>query len=272
MTTPQSVMAGEQSSDNKVKREESKIIYSFTFMKSGPQPQEFCASLTKKMESFIIIIKDLDTKEARSVNRKIKGAISKVVKEVVIRETTTNPARTDQRRSTANLSFAQKKILPTVHTSPSQAERDSDTKPLKRGQTQYSKKLHKEYKKEQQVTLEELLKTKFGNAKDKSSDSCSKTERFCNELDYYTLCILRLKKDEIQQLDRSIYIHCKSLVMGRIAMECVKENDLITHEGWKCWMTHMCVLISFAAMLTALEIGYRRVSDIMGPIYIYIII
>ena len=56
---------------------------------------------------------------------------------------------------------------------------------------------------------------------------------------------------KMQQLSTILEL-CEYVVMGRIVVDWAQPNDLITHNGWNNWRRHMCVLVSFAAMLTAL--------------------
>ena len=55
---------------------------------------------------------------------------------------------------------------------------------------------------------------------------------------------------------------CKYVVIGRIVIDWAQPNKLITFNGWKNWpwREHMCVLISSAVLLTAVDTVFIRLQ------------
>ena len=207
------------------------IKYKFHFMKRGPEPSEFYDCLTSKMDGFII---DLSEPEW-------KRAISIVTKRVCIRQNITDPTKVDRRRY-ANRLYIHRGLLPDHNESPQKAAEDSS----RRGVRKFTKKIHDKYKAKQK-TLLAYFDHCFGSRS---------TRGFCNYIDQHTLSIIKLPVDGLTSANLEILMImldlCEYVVMGRLAVDWAQPNNLIIARGWNNWREHMCVLISFAAMLTAL--------------------
>ena len=239
--------------DEKKRMSITNIKHEFHFKKRGLQPEEFDECLTYKMNSFME-----DGQLTKSDKAKKYLAIS-CVKKLAIRQT--RSGNLDKRKLKANRHYEQKNVLPK-NESPQRAEQNTQSgKPLRQGETKFSKKTHKFYKSRQRK-VEKQLTEMFPANRDKCSQSCSNAENFCNKIDYYTQMIItkNFKEIEDKEVMYEIYEECELLVMGRIAIDWAKENDLMDQDGWETWREHVCVLISFAAMLIALLIGFFKVS------------
>ena len=232
------------------------IKYKFHFTKRGPEPSEFYDSLTSKMDGFIRTI-DLNESEKKSIKEANKRAMCIVKKRVCIRQNITNPAKLDGRRS-ANQHHTKKGMLRNPYESPQKAAEDSRGQ---RGVVKYTKKIHSDYKKKQ-ITLMNYLKCFFGN--NKTCDPRSSTEEFCNYIDQHTLSIIKLLVDGVTSVKLEILSTmldlCEHVIMGRIDADWAQPNDLITTSGWNNWRKHMCVLMSFAAMLTTLFMAFSTLK------------
>ena len=217
------------------------IKYEFRFMKRGPEPSEFCDCLASKMDSFIATI-NLSEPEEKSM----KCAISIVTKRVCIRQNITDPTRLDRRRY-ANQLYRHRGVLPDHNESPQKAAEDSSGR---QGVVKFTKTTHANYKANQDELLTRLDRFFESN---ESYNFGSPTEEFCNYIDQHTLSIIKLPVDSISVEILDIMLDlCEYVVMGRFANDWARLNNFVTASGWNNWRKHMCVLISFAAMLTAL--------------------
>ena len=239
------------------------IKYKFHFMKRGPEPKEFYDSLTSKMDGFIATI-DLSEPEEKSINEVKKRAVDTVKKNVCIRQNISDPTKVDKRRF-ASKYYAKKGFLPNRYVSPQKAAKDSSGR---QGEVKYTKKTHSDYKTKQDKLIARLKyfdnQIYDSNSSTEVYDSNSSTEEFCNYIDRYTLNIIKLlvklKRLQLTTKLKILIINnisimfdlCEHVVMGRIAVDWAQPNNLTTTSGWNNWRKHMCVLISFAAMLTTL--------------------
>jgi hypothetical protein len=251
--------------------------------KKGLQPPEFENTLRRKI---VLLFESEGQASNESLPPRVKRSIKTVKEKVCLRENITNADGLDQRRK-ADALYEEEGILLNRHDSPSKVQNDSGGA---QGSTSFTKRTGKEYH-ENQIKLFKIL-----NANGKLATSSyswpdhhkgwlfhiaegrrATPAEMCNVLDEVTKTYIRdfINSDktkaaarkygqEKREPLREVFDPCKLVLMGRIAGDWAVENDLMKERDYERWKEHVCVIMSFAALLVLMESIARYQFKIIG--------
>ena len=242
-------------------KEDNKLNYGFTFEKSGLDPNEFKHCLEQKVEKLLehTDLERIKTLKTQSINE---------VKKLCMRKNTTRPGMDKRFKSVQENIDAG--IIRDQEDTPVDHNKDSGGI---QGQVKKQKEWHECYHELQHELftgpLQQKIQTLFptiaikGDSKKKGylfqsgkGEQELTAIQFCNVIDAVTydllknLTALKERKPMPDDLDfENIYKFSEDIVLGRNAVDWVKNNDLMNEKQTQIWREHLMVVMSFAALM-----------------------
>ena len=210
--------------------------------------------------------KIMDNSEVQTANKTKQSAIKSVIKYVYIRVNEGNDFL-DQRFSSHRI-YVKEGLLPNQFDSPKIV---NENKPKKQGAIKPVKGVHHLYHDAQEdLFISNDMKSDGKGYLVHEDGRKMSTIEFCNAVDQrltvpyvnyfrdisnkqYTnkrsTTLTKLREDLLEDASKVL-----NILQGRMYVESVIGNDILSNDGWKQWYEHVMVISSFGSLLSVLEL------------------
>ena len=242
---------------------DSDLRYQMPIIKRGLLPEELEAGVKAKLKSLL---------GGRDVPVEYAASVEAIRKFFAVRSCVGNPDRLDQ-RCAATTVLADECKVPDRFTSPAKATKDTSGQ---QGVKRYDRTVRKSYHTEQVELFDLLLRSaKFPEGVKYSADGYLKrgdtkmrSNDFCNTLDEVTRTYIAQANDEVTTVSdelksirahlRGVFDKCKEILWERQCGSSAAANDIVSEDGYKQWKSHVCVIVSYGALIVVLDVLSKK--------------